>query len=222
MWFIKFLVDDPQLYFFWIVTVVISIVCHELAHGYMAIHRGDPTPERAGHITGNPLVHMGPFSLAALFLVGIAWGQMPIDPTRMRGKFAEALVAVAGPLTNLLLALLALTALGVWWHFNPDVNSELQRNLARFLMIFGTTNILLCLFNLFPVPPLDGSHILANFYRPYAMLISDPAKQQIWFFAFIGVFIFSGGLITVALKAALNYTALIAADPYVLDFASPF
>lgn len=209
MWFVQYLVNDPQRYFFVVVTVVISIVCHELAHGYMAMHRGDTTPESAGHLTGNPLVHMGPFSLAALFLCGIAWGQMPINPARLRGKYAEALVAIAGPATNLGLAFMTLTGLGLWARFASGGDSEIAGNAQTFLLVFGTTNLLLCAFNLMPVPPLDGSHILANFHRGYAIFISDPSKQQFFFFGFIMAFMISGRLAPILNTAAYSYLALI-------------
>ena len=183
---------DPQWYLFVVVTIVISIVLHELAHGYAALRLGDPTPLDSGHMTGNPLVHMGPFSLVATFLIGIAWGQMPIDPSRLRGRWAEAIVAAAGPATNLVLGMAALTALGLWLRLASASESLVAENAHSFLTVFGTYNLMLCLFNLFPVPPLDGSHILANCYRPYALAIGDPSKQGIWLFAFFGVFILCG------------------------------
>ena len=84
---------------------------HELAHGWAAIWLGDQTPVRQGRMTGNPLVHMGPWSLLMLAVAGIAWGQMPIDRTRLRGRHGEAIVAAAGPAMNVLLALAALSTL---------------------------------------------------------------------------------------------------------------
>ena len=189
--FINTLFTDPIRYASVIVAVVISIVLHELAHGWMAMRHGDLTPERTGHMTGNPLVHMGPFSLMALALVGIAWGQMPIDPSRMRGKYAEAKVAAAGPAVNLVLAWLGLTAHAVWaglgGYLEPGTPAG---NGQQFLYLLGIYNLLLCVFNLLPVPPLDGSHILANFWRKYALTIEDPAKQGIWILAFVFCFAF--------------------------------
>ena len=72
---------DRFFFFAVVLTVVVSIVLHELAHGWMAMKLGDPTPRLEGRMTGNPLVHMGPWSLLALALAGIAWGSMPIDPS---------------------------------------------------------------------------------------------------------------------------------------------
>ena len=211
--FIQYLISEEpglrQIYLFVVVTVVISIVLHELAHGWMAIRRGDDTPLHTGHMTGNPLVHMGPFSIVALILCGIAWGQMPIDPTRLRGKYAEALVAAAGPATNILLAVAALTGLGLWLRLAPGVEAETAGNARAFLMVFGATNLLLCIFNLMPVPPLDGSHILANFHHGYALFISNPAKQQIFLIGFMFVFFISGKLLLACYKLAGFYVDLL-------------
>lgn len=195
-----------RVYFFSVVfTVIVSIVLHELAHGWLAIRHGDDTPIISGHMTGNPLVHMGLMPLFILLMFGIAWGQMPTDPTRMRGKYAEAKVAAAGPATNLLLAAIALTALGLWVRFGTIGDSLAQQNGLQLLLTFGKFNLLLCIFNLLPVPPLDGSHILANFNRGYAKLIYDPTKQQIMFFGFIFVFIAIGTM-----------------GPYVFDWATTY
>ena len=216
--------DNPadRFYFLAVVlVVVISIVLHELAHGWVALRLGDPTPRIQGRMTGNPLVHMGPFSLVALAIAGIAWGQMPLDPSRMRGRYAEAKVAAAGPAMNLLLAVLAMLTLGVLlrvWGLGDlpaevalygvtEVNrfaeadlinvSPLQDNLLRLLAIAGMYNLLLMFFNLLPAPPLDGSHILANFSRPYAHFVGDPSKQGVFMLLFIGAFMLAGGPLTV-------------------------
>lgn len=202
--------DGRQTYLFVVLTVVISVVLHELAHGWAAIRYGDDTPIRLGRMTGNPLVHMGPVSLLALFLFGIAWGQMPIDPTRLRGRYSEAKVSAAGPAMNLFLALTALTGVGLWWRYGNPQPTPLQDNFLFFLWIFGQINMLLLLFNLLPVPPLDGAHILANFSRGYAQAINDPTKQAIWFLGLIAGFSFASKIFSGwAAQAARWYTALL-------------
>lgn len=196
---------DPatQFYFFAIViSVVISITLHELAHGWAAIRLGDLTPIKTGHMTGNPLIHMGPFSIGMLMVIGIAWGQMPIDPTRLKGKYAEAWVAFAGPATNFMLAFAALTGLGLWLRFGGLPTTQVQENGMNFLEYFGGINAVLGVFNLFPVPPLDGSHILANFNRKYARFMSDPAQHGLRIMAFIFVF----SIASVILQPIFNLT----------------
>lgn len=202
-WFFQDAFDPDKQFFYgaWVLTVIISIVLHELAHGWAAIRVGDDTPIRMNRITGNPLVHMGPVSLALVFLMGLGWGAMPVDPTRFRGKYAEAFVAFAGPAMNLCLAILALTALGLWQRFEVaeavttaaafDQSDMVQKG-KTFLWVFGLVNILLAMFNLAPVPPLDGSTILANFNRGYRDWITSNAHLAP--VLFMGYFIFIGAL----------------------------
>lgn len=188
-------------------TVVISIVLHELAHGWAAIRLGDDTPIREGRMTGNPLVHMGPWSLVMLAVAGIAWGQMPIDHSRLRGRRAQAIVAAAGPAMNVLLAAVALSVLAgllhLWGYTGVPVTlfmadlpgspvTSTQSNAIQFLLLFGVTNLLLAMFNLIPVPPLDGSHIIANFSRPYADFVGDPKHQGFMMMLFVFGFLMAG------------------------------
>jgi len=193
---IQLLQSSPEVYVAIVLVVVVSIVLHELAHGWAAISRGDDTPIASGHMTGNPLVHMGPFSLLALFIVGIAWGSMPVDHTRMRGRYAEAFVAAAGPAMNLLLAFVSLTALGLWTGLNPGADSQIAERGQLLLRVCGWMNLALCLFNLVPLPPLDGAAILANFSRGYRELLGRPevmgAASAVFLFMFFigGAFVF--------------------------------
>jgi len=176
--FLTKLQTDPHLFVYVVVTVILSITVHELAHGYVALRLGDPTPKVSGHWTVNPVVHMGAPSLVMLLLFGIAFGAMPVDPTRLRGKRAEALVALAGPLSNLALALIAATALGVWQlAVDGQAASVMAENLRQFVFVFSVINLALALFNLLPVPPLDGAHVLAGLvpaYRRWLRSIADP------------------------------------------------
>lgn len=208
--FIFRLQDEPFFVFAWLLTVVISITLHELAHGYVAIRHGDHTPIHMGRMTGNPFVHMGGFSIFVLLMFGIAWGQMPVDSTRLRGKYAEAKVAVAGPATNLLLATIALTGLGLWFRFGTIGGSEVEGNAIQFMTIFGSANLMLMIFNLFPVPPLDGSHILANFHHGYARFISDPSRQPFFIFSFMLVFAVSGVLFGRVITWSADYVNWVA------------
>jgi Zn-dependent protease len=167
---IERLATDPGTFFLIVIVVVISICLHELAHGIVAVWLGDDTPIETGHMTLNPLVHMGPFSILALLLMGIAWGQMPVDRSRLRGKYAEALVAAAGPFCNVLIAIVSLTAFGLWIRFGTPFSAEQSTtatNARKLLETFGVFNVALALFNLIPLPPLDGSRILANLSRWY-------------------------------------------------------
>ena len=210
--FVQYLIEPSTRFFFlaWVLVVVISIVLHELAHGWTAMRLGDPTPAQTGRLTGNPLVHMGPFSIAALLIAGIAWGSMPVDHSRLRGRYAESWVSLAGPAMNLLLAVVSLVGLGLLLRFDALPAAVWAENLDRFLRIAGMANLLLCLFNLLPVPPLDGSHVLANLHRGYANFISDPSKQGVFIFMFIGAFILAQVLLEPVIGVANWLLAVVA------------
>ncbi len=154
----------------WIFWVIASITLHELAHGWAAIYEGDDTPITTGHMTANPIVHMGVPSIVVFLLLGIAWGLMPINPYRFRHrKWGRILVSAAGPLMNLLIAFITLTILA----FVIDLEGE-QTDLTIFLFTGGFLNLVLFAFNLLPIPPLDGSTILSNLSNTVARWYSHP------------------------------------------------
>ena len=214
---------DPLFFVAVVVTVIISIVLHELAHGWAAIRLGDDTPRIEGRMVPDPLLHMGPFSLLALMIAGIAWGAMPINPSRLRGRHGGAIVAVAGPVTNLVLGILCLTVLailmrtwepnlmlgGVMQRQTPDTLTQFQTNLLFVLAIAGIWNLVLTLFNLLPIPPLDGSHILASFHRGYDQFISNPANQVLMLMGFIFLFAMADIFFTWSIRFASFYTELL-------------
>lgn len=173
--FIQTLSSNPQYFLAVCIAVVVSICIHELAHGVVAVWCGDRTPIELGHMTLNPAAHISPMSIVCLMLAGIAWGAMPVDRTRMKGRYADGIVAAAGPISNVILALLAVAGLGLWQRFDTRLTSELPvqlKNLQYLLWVFGAVNLHLALFNLVPIPPLDGSCIAANLSRSYATTIN--------------------------------------------------
>ena len=154
----------------WIFWVIAAITLHELAHGWAAIYEGDDTPIVTGHMTANPIVHMGVPSIVVFLLLGIAWGLMPINPHRFRhGKWGRILVSAAGPVMNLVLAFINLTILA----FVIDLEGE-QTDLTIFLFTGGFLNFVLFAFNLLPIPPLDGSVIISNLSPTVARWYSHP------------------------------------------------
>ena len=191
--FIENLATDQRFFLAVVITVVVSICVHELAHGAAALWLGDRTPVESGHMTLNPAVHMGGFSVVMLLLAGIAWGSMPINPARMKGRFAEAAVAFAGPLSNVLLAVAALTGLGLWQRYGdggePGVRAE---NFRYLLWVFGYVNFSLALFNMIPLPPLDGSRIVSNFSKSYAAMMESIQANGTSLVLFLLVFAFAG------------------------------
>lgn len=159
----------------WVFWVIFSIVLHELAHGVAAIRCGDDTPIVTGHMTWNPLVHMGQTSLILFALCGLCWGMMPVNPSRFRGKYDDAYVAFAGPLVNLCLWVVCILASVIWLVYFKDVSNPLRENMFMFWTTGAMLNLLLFLFNLAPIPPLDGSRILANFSPPYERFLRTEA-----------------------------------------------
>lgn len=205
-------------YVSWVVCVVISIILHELGHGFAALRLGDPTPNVQGRMNFSPLIHMGPFSIVVLLVTGIAWGMMPIDPTRLKGRYAEAKVAFAGPLVNICLAALGLIAAVAWLRITgnlPDENTP-AKNAFDMLWLFASLNVVLFLFNLIPAPPLDGSHILANFSRSYTDLINSDGFRQLYFLPFIGAFLLAGYMINPIMAGTLEVISQLGGVPLVL------
>jgi Zn-dependent protease len=148
---------------FFIVVLILSIIIHEVAHGYAAEWLGDPTARLSGRLTLNPAPHIDPLGsvLIPAFLVLTSspmlfgWAKpVPYNPYNLRGgKWAEAFVAFAGPGVNILLAV----GFGMVVRFGAGILPELWIVLAGVIVY---TNIILALFNLLPIPPLDGSKIL--------------------------------------------------------------
>jgi len=173
----------------WVVWVIVSIVLHELAHGWAAIRAGDDTPRQSGHMTWNPLVHMGQTSLIVFAIFGIAWGQMPVNPSRFRGRYDEAVVALAGPMMNLGLFVVSLAGLVGVRLLRDRLGEPMGGNLAIFFSLGAYLNMALMLFNLLPVPPLDGSRVLATISPAYARLWTGGNSQVVGLIALVAVFI---------------------------------
>lgn len=144
-------------------AVLLAIVLHEYAHGLVSVWLGDDTPLRQGRLSLNPLRHLDPMGVLCLAVFKIGWARpVQVNPRAYRnGKWGMALVALAGPLMNFLLAFLGCliyTLLWKWQFFYGD--SIFVTAVYRFLVIFISLNLGLGVFNLIPIPPLDGSKIL--------------------------------------------------------------
>lgn len=155
-----------------ILILIPSVIIHELAHGFVADRLGDPTARLSGRLTLNPLPHIDPIMsvLVPLFLIishsPVVFGAakpVPVDPFNLReGRKDMALVALAGPLSNVLLAVLA----AVLFHILDALPYMFPAIVGQILTIIAQYNLLLAIFNLIPIPPLDGSKI-------FSLLLSD-------------------------------------------------
>lgn len=184
-------------FIFSLAVLVISVVVHEVSHGYMAYILGDPTAKLAGRLTLNPIKHIDPVGsiIVPLFLAllpgGIVFGwakPVPYNPYNLKaGKYGPAYVAAAGPASNLMLALI----------FGLLLRSGLAISLigvaaTPILSTIVLVNIMLALFNLIPVPPLDGSTIIFSLLPYRSRIVESFYKYQL---VIILVVIFGAGFV---------------------------
>ena len=156
------------------ITLIIAFTIHEFAHAWTADRLGDSTPRINGRLTLNPLSHLDPIGSLMLLLVGFGWAKpVPVNPYTLRSNSRSALmwVSLAGPLSNFLLALLSAVPFqfGILNWNDVYASFSAGRSIlptpAGFLFDFMTINLVLALFNLIPIPPLDGDKI-ADFFLP--------------------------------------------------------
>jgi Zn-dependent protease len=165
---IRQLAISPSIFFTRLVVLVVSLTFHEFAHAWTAVKLGDETPRWAGRLTLNPLKHLDPVGSLMLLLVGFGWAKpVPVNPYTLKSKNRAGLlyVSLSGPLANFILAVLAALPLRFGWVDPVYSNSALIPSLFEFLIYFLSINLGLMLFNLLPIPPLDGEEILSFFLR---------------------------------------------------------
>ena len=168
-----------------LVVLIPSIILHEVSHGVAALYFGDDTAKRAGRLTLNPVPHIDPFGsiilpamLAFTSLGAFGWAKpVPVNPRRLRKPREQSLwVSLAGPATNIVLALVAAF---VFVRLSPDLFSidptDGEVPFAELVFMAGYLNVVLAVFNLLPIPPLDGSALIERFL---------PARAQVSWFKF--------------------------------------
>lgn len=155
--------DSLELILFRFLAIVPAFTLHELGHALTATWLGDPTPRWRGRLTLNPLAHVDWIGMLLLLVVGFGWAKpVEVNPSNFRNpRWGMMLVTAAGPLANIVLAIAG--AIGLFWSF-PAAIAVWDGAIVQFLYIFVQINIVLVVFNLLPVPPLDGSHIMAALF----------------------------------------------------------
>lgn len=186
--FVNYLWENPVYFFTVIISVSLSVCIHEFFHAYVALKCGDPTAAQTGHLTLNPLKQMGIFSLIMLLLLGICWGAVPVNP-HILSKKKRIVVSLAGPAANLLLFILGM-AISI-------VLMKLENDFAGIMLVFSMYNLVLCIFNLMPVPGLDGGNVIAELI-PMNKIFSSEAGKGVVIGLILALFYFADYIFTAA------------------------
>ncbi|MBI3260935.1 site-2 protease family protein [Candidatus Berkelbacteria bacterium] len=183
-----------------LLALVTAISWHEAAHALMAHRLGDDTPKLAGRLTLNPLAHLDPIGSLFLLIFGFGWGKpVPVNSTKFANPaLDEFKVAIAGPLSNIVLAVvfgLSLRLLG----------SAVSQNIFELLSVFVFINLVLAIFNFLPIPPLDGSKLLRLVvpFEVYLMI------EQLGFPILVGLLLLSAVGIPIFNSAVLGPTTIL-------------
>ena len=162
------------------VVLVFSICCHEYMHARAALWQGDDTAKLLGHLTLNPLKQMGIVSLIMMLMIGLAFGKVPVNRSRLRRPYGEAIVSFAGPFANLVLFFIFSIGLAVATIYDvPPAGLICQ--------VGGVLNSVLFMLNMAPVPPLDGYGVLTSFF-PELRNNSSELRNGATFFVFMILF----------------------------------
>jgi Zn-dependent protease len=146
-----------------IAVLLFAVTIHEYAHGKAALSLGDPTAKNAGRLTLNPLRHIDPMGAICMFLFNFGWAKpVPVNPAYFADKRKDIiLMALSGPISNLAAAFVA----GLFMRYFYDIQLDGYKLILVYMILM---NVGLGLFNLLPIPPLDGSHVLENILPPAA------------------------------------------------------
>lgn len=176
--------------------VLVALTFHEYAHAFAADKLGDDTPRRQGRLTLNPLAHLDPVGSVLLLFAGFGWGKpVEINPRNFNRDItmdkANAIVSFAGPLMNFILAIVFSIIYAALYKFGSIELLSSQAGAILTTIVFSAiiTNVGLGVFNLIPVPPLDGSKILINFL-PYNAKVWFENNQHIFYIVFLAIWIF--------------------------------
>jgi Zn-dependent protease len=178
--------------------LLLSFPVHEFAHALTAYRLGDSTAKHFGKLTLNPIAHFdqvgGTILVLSVLITGFPFGfaQTPVNPRNLRGRHGDAIVAIAGPLSNLLLAAVFAIPLRLLLA-NPTIGGSNAFEIASLISFIVQGSIILGLFNLIPIPPLDGGAILLSYLPPRTAWQVRPFLAQYGFFLIILLIVPLGG-----------------------------
>jgi Zn-dependent protease len=197
------LLSDPTRLIFYLVALILAITVHEFSHALVATILGDPTPKSQGRLSLNPLVHMDVLGTLTLLIAGFGWGRPVIyNPYYLKGgRFAEFLVAIAGPVTNLITAFIFALPGRIYL---AQTGALISTPLFVFLAIVAELNIMLAVFNLIPIPPLDGSKILYLIFGRPGISSATTYLEQVGPIVLLGLILLDRVLNTSVLFTIMN------------------
>lgn len=173
-----FIMERLRSFLFLLPCILIALPVHEVAHGYVACRLGDPTARNFGRLSLNPLKHFDLLGVICMLFVGFGWARpVPVNTRHFKKPRRDmALVALAGPISNLIMGFIGLllycivAAIFSRIENMPAFSVSLVGSVLEFLNVFAVLNVSLAVFNLLPIPPLDGSRLLMLFLPPKAHL----------------------------------------------------
>jgi|SRR5688500_14119029 len=201
--------------------LLFSVVAHEIAHGYAALKQGDPTAYQLGRLTWNPIKHIDPFFTVILPLImimlpgsGVIGGAkpVPVNPRNYRSfKRGDIIVSLAGVVTNAAISIacvILIAILGAIVRFVPEARSVAE--IAQGILAYGVfLNWILIIFNLLPIPPLDGSHVMKYLLPPAWSLQYQHFGARFGFLILIGLMMLAPGVLGTLLTPAFAVTEIL-------------
>ncbi len=188
---VQFLVIAPAL--------IISVTIHEFMHGYVSDKLGDPTPRNAGRLTLNPIKHLDPVGTIMIFIVRFGWGKpMPINPNYYKNpRMGMMYSALAGPLSNFVVAIIV-------GYYVRITGLEPTTIINTSIIYIAIISVFLGVFNLIPIPPLDGSKVLAAFLPKSLLKTYNSLESYGILIIFLGFYFLGAGRLLVPLASSVS------------------
>ena len=201
----EIIISNPQLALILVPILLFSLCLHEYAHARVAYHFKDQTAFRAGRVTLNPLAHLDPVGTLMLFIVGIGWAKpVPVDTSQLRPrKLGNIAVSLAGVTSNFLLIIACALMLKLTIVFNSKIPPIYYNTMIRAFLIAISINTVLTIFNILPIYPLDGHHVV------YELLPANQKRDFMQFQRKYGLYILLGILFLPRFLNMPNYLSIL-------------